>query len=239
MPQLPMSKPNAKHAKLFKELERDVKRGVTSAQIEAALSASTSPERRPGLDLANTTGVDEAVIAEVQRFQREEARQVERENVYSLFWEDDTRVSRNKSLLPIDCESNDPAVEMVKEVHDEATLAQLLWYLPVPKSTEAHLNEWLFELGKFGYLSAVITFEAFCASDEELAYVALERLLDCIAHSTEEPVPGPDGLFWLISSSWHQLGARVRESERQLGAVARDRDTASVFICRIAATAAR
>lgn len=147
LPQRPKFKSNAKHAQLFKELDRDVKRGMTTAHIEAACSASASPERRK-LDLANVSGVDEEVLAEAQRIQREAARKEEREAVYSVFWEDDVRLAEERPLLPFSCAYEDPAVEMLAEVYDESTLAQLVSCLPVPASTEVLLNEWLLELGK-------------------------------------------------------------------------------------------
>ncbi|BEJ12124.1 hypothetical protein CspHIS471_0205840 [Cutaneotrichosporon sp. HIS471] len=224
LPQRPKFKSNPNHSKLFKELDRDTKRGMTTAHIEAALSASASPERRQ-LDLANVSGVDEAVLAEAQRIQREGARKEEREAVHSVFWEEDRRLAAEGPLLPLRCAYQDHSVEMLEDVYDESTLAQLVSCLPVPASTEVLLNEWLFEL-------------AFCARDEELAYVALERLLEFIVSSTNEPAQPPDGLFWLMNSAWYQLGAKVRESERHLVRVARDRATASTFICRITSMAA-
>lgn len=152
MPRMPKTKVNGQHAKLFKELERDRKRGMTSAQIEAALSAS--PERpTPPLDLAKASGVDEDVLAEVQRIQREAEQAAESEATYSVFWEDDMRLADTKALLPMTCVYDDPTVEMLEEVYDESTLAQLLSCLPVPKSTEAGLNEWLFELGTSCHLA--------------------------------------------------------------------------------------
>jgi hypothetical protein len=140
------SKAHAKQARLFKELDRDVKRGTTTAHIEAACSASASPER-PKLNLADVSGVDEAVLAEAQRIQREAAQKEEREAVYSVFWED-TRLAEDRSLLPFRCAYEDPAVEMLEEVYDESTLAHLISCLPVPASTEVPLNQWLLELGK-------------------------------------------------------------------------------------------
>ncbi|BEI81428.1 hypothetical protein CcaverHIS002_0205880 [Cutaneotrichosporon cavernicola] len=224
LPQRPQFKSNPNHSKLFKELDRDTRRGMTTAHIEAALSASASPERRQ-LDLANVSGVDEAVLAEAQRIQREGARKEEREAVHSVFWEEDRRLAVEGPPLPLRCAYQDYSVEMLEDVYDESTLARLVSCLPVPASTEVLLNEWLFEL-------------AFCARDEELAYVALERLLEFIVSSTNEPTQAPDGLFWLMNSAWYQLGAKVRESERPLARVARDRATASTFICRIASMAA-
>jgi hypothetical protein len=85
----------------------------------------------------------------------------------------------------------------------------------------------------------VLIYLAFCAHDDELAYAALERVLEFIGSAQDEPAEAPDGLFWLITSAWYQLGAPVRPSDRHLGRVARDRATASTFICRIAATAAK
>ncbi|GMK54642.1 hypothetical protein CspeluHIS016_0112280 [Cutaneotrichosporon spelunceum] len=223
-PQRPKFKSNPDHSKLFRELGRDKERGMTTAYIEATISASASPEPRQ-LDPVNISGVDEAVLEEAQRIQREAARKEEREAVHPVFWEEDTRFAVRGSLLPLRCASEDPAVEMLKEVYDESTLAKLISCLPMPSSTDVLVNEWLFEL-------------AFCARDEELAYAALERLLEFIANSSAEPAESPDGLFWLMISVWYQLGAKVREPESHLVRVTRDRATASTFICHIASTAA-
>lgn len=145
---MPTISNNKKHARLFKELDRDVKRGVTTAQVEAALSAS--PERKvAAVDLDNMAGVDENVVAEAQRIQSESRRKAAQEAVYSVFWEKGTRLAEPKPLLPFKAAFDDPAVEILEEVYDEATLVQLLWCLPVPKATEVGLNEWLFELGEF------------------------------------------------------------------------------------------
>ncbi|CAK9786493.1 unnamed protein product [Cutaneotrichosporon oleaginosum] len=223
LPQRPQLSPNNKHALLFKELDRDVKRGTTTAHIEAACSASASPERRK-LDLASISGVDGQVLAEARRVQLEAARKEEQEAVYAVFWED-LRLAEERPLLPFCCAYEDPAVEILEEVYDESTLCQLISCLPIPESTETVLNQWLLEL-------------AFCAHDEELAYTALERVLENIASARTEPVEPPEGLFTMMTSAWFQLGGKVRQSDRHFGRVARDRATASSYICRIASTAA-
>lgn len=144
---MPQVTNNKKHAKLFKELDRDVKRGITTAQVEAALSAS--PERKLPVDLSDMAGVDEDVVAEAQRIQRESKRKAVDEAVYSVFWRDYVPFPLEPlpQAGPFFYEYSDPAVGILKDVEDESTLVQLLSCLPVPASTEVGLNEWLLTLG--------------------------------------------------------------------------------------------